>query len=446
MTLDSSDTTLALLTEWMPQQRWFAGKGRAPVLETIATWRLDDDPSATVDLHLVADAADANHVLYQVPVVRRPFDDASRAGEIGRTDDAILIDGAADPAFHAVLYRWVTDSGSAHSADGDIAGSSAGAAGLAPTAPASILAGEQSNTSLIYRPEGGATPVICKLFRQVGIGVNPDIELQSALALAGARFVPPVIGTVEGEWQASGGRVAGSLAFAQEFFPAVEDAWRVALRAATDGTPFAAPAAALGRAVAEMLDTLAEVFPTRPATEADRIAVGAGWQTRWDAAIAAVPELESSREGVMEAYAEALAAPWPDLQRVHGDLHLGQVLDVAGRGWVLLDFEGEPLRPIAERRELDLPVRDVAGMLRSFAYAADAVRDVVDVASRRAWAAEARAGFFAGYGEAAASDLHPALLRALEIDKSVYQTVYDARNRPEWTPIPLAAIAELIGR
>jgi maltokinase len=439
------DDTLSLLTTWMPRQRWFSGKDRDPRLERVAGWRLERE-GAVVEVLLIADTAGDERVVYQVPIVRRSAtpDGGEVPGLIGARGSEILIDGAVDPAFHALLYSWVREGGRTEDADGALTGVAVGLDDVAPTAHASVLAGEQSNTSLIYRPEGEARPVICKIFRQVGIGTNPDIELQSALAAAGALFVPPVVGTVTGEWTQDATPVQGALAFAQEFFAGVEDAWRVALRAAAEGAPFAAEAGALGRAVAEMHVLLAQEFPTRPATADDLAAVGAVWRQRLDTAIAVVPELEASRPAIEAVYERALAGNAAELQRIHGDLHLGQVLDVAGRGWVLLDFEGEPLRTLAERREPDLAVRDVAGMLRSFAYAADSVRDPAVHEARRRWAAEAREGFLLGYDEVAASPLDAELLRALEIDKSVYQTVYDARNRPDWTPIPLAAIADLI--
>ncbi|MGO2112600.1 MAG: trehalose biosynthesis protein, partial [Pseudoclavibacter sp.] len=159
-------------------------------------------------------------------------------------------------------------------------------------------------------------------------------------------------------------------------------------------------------------------------------------------------------------YAAAGDAPWPNRQRIHGDFHLGQVLAVPERGWVLLDFEGEPLRPLAERNALDLPARDVAGMLRSFDYVAGALslaagRDVVGD-----WAQRARDAFLLGYvsrvsgsevaanaggvGAAGSAGIDPRILAAYELDKAVYEAVYEASHRPEWLPIPIAAIERLL--
>ncbi len=141
----------------------------------------------------------------------------------------------------------------------------------------------------------------------------------------------------------------------------------------------------------------------------------------------------------------------PPLQRVHGDYHLGQVLHSPTRGWVVLDFEGEPLRPLAERTRPDLALRDVAGMLRSFDYAAGQVRvsthDAAAADAADAWARAARDAFCSGYADVAGRDPREdaALLAALELDKALYEVVYEAGNRPEWIDVPLGAVDRLLG-
>ncbi|WP_395640971.1 phosphotransferase, partial [Pseudolysinimonas sp.] len=154
-------------------------------------------------------------------------------------------------------------------------------------------------------------------------------------------------------------------------------------------------------------------------------------------AAAEAPGVADRREAIDAVYRGVFDRRWPRLQRVHGDLHLGQVLAVPHGGWRLVDFEGEPMRPMEERALPDVPLRDVAGMLRSFDYAS-AVGGGPDAAG---WAAESRAAFVAAYAESAPSPvLDVDLLRALVLDKAVYESVYEARNRPDWLPIPLAGI------
>ena len=435
---------LDLLTVWMPRQRWYGTKGRDPRLTLVADWELVTPATRVL---LVRDEAVTPAAVYQVPVSQRDPEAVLPGSLIGPADDGrVWTDAVTDPVFTDLLFRLVTVGGAGATAEGGFVGVplTAAPATTAADVPARVLSGEQSNTSILFRPEG-APPVICKLFRQVNGGVNPDVELQSALAAGGATFVPAAIGEVRGVWTtADGGEVTGSLAFAQEFFEGVEDAWRVALLAATAGDDFAAPARALGASVARMHVALAGAFPTVAPDAEVRERVAAAWARRLAIAVSEVPALSPYVDRIREVYADAVAAAWPPLQRVHGDLHLGQVLHTPANGWVLLDFEGEPLRPISERRSPDLAVRDVAGMLRSFDYVSGAVADD-DGAAVRAWVIAAQQAFLSGYAETVgASQTAPdALLAAFELDKAVYEAIYETRNRPDWIGIPLAAIGRL---
>ncbi|MGC0370488.1 maltokinase N-terminal cap-like domain-containing protein [Microbacterium sp. SLBN-111] len=435
---------LDLLTVWMPRQRWYGTKGRDPRLTLVAEWELLAPRTRVL---LVRDEAVTPAALYQVPVSQREPDAVLPGSLIGPAGDGLVwSDAVTDPTFTDLLFRLVSVGGAGSETESGFVGLALSSApATAPSdIPARVLSGEQSNTSIIFRPEG-AEPVICKLFRQVNAGVNPDVELQSALAAGGATFVPAAIGEVRGTWTAASGEtVTGSLAFAQEFFEGVEDAWRVALQAATDADDFSEPARALGESVARMHVALARTFPTVAPDDAVRSAVAAAWERRLGIAVAEVPALAPYVDRIHQVYAEAVAAPWPPLQRVHGDLHLGQVLYTPSNGWVLLDFEGEPLRPISERRSPDLAVRDVAGMLRSFDYVSGAVADD-DGAAVRAWVIAAQQAFLDGYAETVGPEhtAPDALLAACELDKAVYEAIYETRNRPDWIGIPLAAIGRL---
>jgi predicted trehalose synthase len=170
---------------------------------------------------------------------------------------------------------------------------------------------------------------------------------------------------------------------------------------------------------------------------------------RYAAAVASVPELVSRASDVEALLGQVSVVAWPPLQRIHGDYHLGQVLDVPERGWVALDFEGEPLRPLAERVRPDLVHRDIAGMLRSFDYVAGSVRlsgESASDAGPGVWAADCRVAFLDGYGSVA-GELDAGgrtLVRVLELDKALYEVTYEARNRPTWLPIPVEAVGRLL--
>ena len=171
---------------------------------------------------------------------------------------------------------------------------------------------------------------------------------------------------------------------------------------------------------------------------------------RLEKAAAEVPELAPYADALKATYDElaSLTEPVP-VQRIHGDFHLGQVMRTLN-GWRLLDFEGEPAKPLSERRALDSPLRDVAGLLRSLDYAAqhqlaDHAHDPQREYRAVEWARRNRAAFCAGYAKGSGSDPQESgpLLRAFETDKAVYEVVYEARNRPAWLRIPMTAIERL---
>ena len=464
-----SPTKLELLAAWMPRQRWYTHKGHVPVLRRVGGFRFED-PAGRVGAEtlIVLDEATVPPVVYQVPLTYRdtPLPGGEDA-QVGTCEHSVLgtryvYDGCKDPRYVEALLELVTTSGRSDRGYSSV-GVDTPAQGLAaPDAPrveltaSKVLSGEQSNTSIILQArdldDGTARPLIVKVFRVLHDGENPDVILQSALAAAGSALVPLPVGSATGEWADPSRTDAvahGHLAFAQEFLPGTVDAWRVALDAVTAGTDFTDRARELGAATAAVHRDLAATMPTEPAGRAARQAQLRSWQERRDAAFDAVPELRGHAAAAAEIYAAAAAADWPDLQRIHGDYHLGQVLDVAGRGWVLLDFEGEPMRPLSERVLPDLPLRDVAGMLRSFDYAAGsrALAQPDAGPAALAWATACRGAFLDGYATAATDPRvdadAAALLRALELDKALYEVVYEARNRPAWLGIPAAAVHRL---
>ena len=179
----------------------------------------------------------------------------------------------------------------------------------------------------------------------------------------------------------------------------MQDAWRVALVAAEAGIGFDTEAAALGTATADVHARLATVMPTTPTAPADIAATINQMRERLALAIAEVPAVAQFEAPVLAVLERAASAAWPAQQRIHGDFHLGQVLAVPDGSWAIVDFEGEPMRPMHQRRVLDNPLRDVAGMLRSFDYVAGTL-EAADPRTReaaRAWADSARAAFLDAY-------------------------------------------------
>ncbi|PWD52647.1 1,4-alpha-glucan branching enzyme [Serinibacter arcticus] len=459
-----------LLTPWMPSQRWYAAKGSTPRLRVVGGYRLDDPAGEVgVQVLVVADEGGSAPVVYQVPLTYRATEAPELAHAlVGRAEHGVLgerwvYDGCHDPVFAAAFVDLLTGRAQAqhtstsHTPEPRVVGHTPGDASHLRLARHTVLSGEQSNTSLICtlvsEPTQTVMPsVMVKVFRVLAAGDNPDVVVAGALSADGSPYVPAVFGHVSGAWEdpATGTDVAGDLAFAQEFLPGVEDAWRVATRAAAAGEDFSEPARRLGVATAGIHRGLVRAFGSAPVDEQQRARVLASIRARATAAVAEVPALADLGPAVDRALTELdHLEHWPDLQRIHGDYHLGQVLH-HGQDWVAIDFEGEPLRPLAERSLPDLAMRDVAGMMRSLDYAGGSAELAAqdEAFSARDWVAAAQGAFLQGYAAAAGTDtasLLGPLLRGLELDKALYEAVYEHRNRPDWLGIPLAALHRLLG-
>ena len=466
-------TKLELIEEWMGKQRWYAGKGTSPSVRRLASWRLGDPAGEVgVEVLIVADESGPTPVVYQVPLTYRgaPVPELEPA-LVGVMEHSVLgtrwvYDAPHDPVYAAQLLELVQGRSRAESsaASGEFDDTVVARPGPAWSRSVSVqdskvLSGEQSNTSVILQcvdDQGEVVPVIAKVFRMLSAGENPDVVLQSALVEHGSSRVPAVVGSVAGQWPEpgptgeaevadDGERTAyGHFVFAQEFLPGVEDAWRVALEAVRSGEDFSGPARALGEATAEVHAMLADALGTTETTAEVARDIVAGMRDRYVAAAAEVGALHDHEDAVATIFEAAEDVSWPALQRIHGDYHLGQVLHTPDGGWILLDFEGEPLRPLAERSQPDQRIRDIAGMLRSFDYAGGAIEHS-STASARDWVTSAQQAFLDGYAATSGDDprQRPALLAAFELDKAMYEVVYEVRNRPSWVDIPLAAIERL---
>ncbi|WP_010532745.1 phosphotransferase [Brachybacterium squillarum] len=449
------DGLAAPLAAWLPAQRWYAHKADGTPRMEITGWApLPAGGEELVLWCVLRIATPAGAAIYQVPLVLRPSA-AGTAEEPGALVTSLpvpadaaagaelrVLDALRDPAGREAVVRALETGGTALGPGAALRFVAGG--GTLPAAGSRrsrLLSGEQSNTSLIVE-DGAATPVILKVFRVLQDGLNPDVELQGALTAAGSTRVPAVLGS--GLISAAGLRTHALVA--QEFLPGVEDAWRTALTESAAGTDSAAAVRDLGAAVAAVHADLAAELGASPADAGAVAGVLAQMRARLAEVSAAVPQVAAHREALESLLAAAERVEWPPLQRIHGDLHLGQVLAAPGRGWVLLDFEGEPLRPLAERSLPDSPLRDVAGMLRSLDYVRGAVaaEQGKDVST---WTEASRSAFWAGYAERAGLDPEDAALAVLraafEADKAVYEALYEARNRPDWLGIPLDALARI---
>lgn len=425
------------LREWLPQQRWYGAKAAIPSAVEIVSYELMHAGEPALHHLLVRAGADCYQLF--LGTRRGPLPAALHHVEIGVLDE-----------------RWVYDA--LH--DSELAGALLGALRPLPGAvvpqdlPSLVMSVEQSNTSVIFGEE-----LVLKVFRRLAPGINPDLEVTSALAAAGCKRIARPIAFFE--TAVDGEPTTGAVL--AEFLRTAVDGWELARTSIRDlfaeadlhadevGGDFAGESYRLGQAVAEVHGDLARALPTG-AVSADELQTRAAqMRARLDAAAGDVPVLAPYVEALAPAYDALAGVGAVHAQRIHGDLHLGQVLRTE-LGWFLVDFEGEPASSLAERRALGSPLKDVAGMLRSFDYAArhllvesEGVGGPHLEYRADEWAARNQAAFCDGYTEVQGGDPRDdaALLRAFEIDKIVYEVLYEAHNRPTWLPIPMSAVRRL---
>ena len=453
------------LHTYLREARWFGGKGREFKVTDVR--RLGAVPGRTtppvvVDLvELTYD--DGTTELYQVPMtlVTDP-DSALDHAFVGWWEDdehgwVHAYDAVHDRESMSLFLRAFA---APQADDGGLTFVRVPEHELDLDAVPALFSGEQSNSSVLFGDDS-----MLKVFRKITPGENPDITTHRALTEAGSTHIAALYGWIEA--QADDGSPL-HLAMLQQFLRTARDGWETALASVRDlfseadlhadevGGDFAAEASRLGTALAEVHEQLRDAFGVGTL---DAGVVADHMNERLDRAVDVVPELGEHADKLRGAYAALADLGDLQVQRIHGDLHLGQTLRTI-KGWKLVDFEGEPAKPLAERMLPDSKWRDVAGMLRSFDYAPHAMAssmpeddpDVLMQREKRAdeWAARNKAALLAAYvGDPEVRD-DPALsheegvqVAAYVADKTVYECVYEARNRPSWLPIPLAAVARV---
>ncbi|MDO4919267.1 1,4-alpha-glucan branching protein GlgB [Kocuria sp.] len=320
-----------------------------------------------------------------------------------------------------------------------------------------VISSEQSNTSVILRPAEAGTSdsalrgdaVIVKFFRVVGEGRNPDVEVGVRLTSHGSTAVPATAGWIDAQWRQGLVTTSGQLAVAAQFLDDSQDAWAMAVAAATQEQDFTALARDLGVTTARVHADLFAAFEPATVDDAARHRFLGDLTSRvrwaWDSCGERFESFRAEVDALLDELGRS--SEIPALQRIHGDYHLGQVLHNDSQGFRILDFEGEPLRPIKERVRPDVALRDVVGMLRSFDYAgAMAARG--NGRDMSGWTAAVSDAFLEGYSATSGTpvDRDSALFRALWLDKALYEVVYEQRNRPEWVGVPAGAVVRSLER
>jgi len=414
--------------DWLHSQRWFRSKNR-PIASVAEHDRAPlGSTAALVVLEVAyADAGPPDH--YLVPTIdeREPRDgEGAWAAITGVIADGATLEGARGrfvgaprPAIGALMPAGLTER---------------------------RLGVEQTNTSAVVGDR-----LILKIYRLLEAGENPDVEVSAFLADAGFTDTPAPAGSLTYETDTE----SAAAAMLQAYVPSRGDAWATMLAALADGPePGVELAARIGELTARMHAALASrprdpAFPARAASVAET----AAWRSAAEAQLAqAVGAVSGEAHRRMVAVAPGATARFADtfgsatgearVSRVHGDYHLGQLLARTDGGFSVIDFEGEPARPLAERRATSSPLRDVAGMLRSLDYAARTAERAQRGFDAEAWSSVAREAFMAAYGAIGPDDA--GLLEAFELEKACYEVRYEANNRPDWLWLPLAAVERLV--
>lgn len=443
------------LREWVQEQRWYASKSRTVAgIEIVESITLRDEPPLVLAL-VQTRFATGTHELYQLPLALRPHGEVPSVEPIARTEEWAIYDALADPAEALELLRRIRATDEIETADGRFSfHNDDGASPLADDMEARLMDVEQSNSSIVFDER-----VVLKVFRKLEAGVNPELEVLRFLTRRGFPNIAPLLGWYDYDGLA----LAATLGVAQTFLPDAVGGWELALEEISSRPDvFLDRLGSLGGVTAEMHNALASdagdpaFSPEEPSQEALSL-LTATVDEDIERIFARLPDDErlAPIAGRGQDVRERLAARAQIVTsgraiRTHGDYHLGQTL-YTPRGWVIIDFEGEPARPLPERRQKRSPVRDVAGMLRSLAYVTSAAQIQRGRTPPAEFEQQARTRFLERYFAAVDPTLLPPgdaqianLLSIYELEKAIYELRYELNSRPDWVSIPVAGIMRLL--
>ena len=444
------------LIDFVEGRRWFGAKS-----EEIVHARVLDSAllRAQPPLFSLAVAeirfAPGTHHLYQLLLGYRAAEEGWGEEVIGRVGDQVVYEALSDPALARELVHLVRAGADVPAGEGGLEFRALDPAALDADLQPRAVGVEQSNTSVVFGDE-----LILKAYRRIEPGINPELELLRHLTEAGFERIPALLG-----WYAyTGALITATLGVLQRFVPGAVGGWELALdELRTDPEGFLGRLGRLGEVTGELHTALAsdpadpDFAPEEPSMEALGL-LSATVDEEIEAIFTDLPEGVEALEPIAgrgEEVRDRLrlfthVGGAGKFIRHHGDYHLGQVLWGEG-DWIVIDFEGEPARPLSHRRQKRSPLRDVAGMLRSFAYAASASALLNRVSVPPDWEERAREAFLEAYFGAVDPSLIPPgqdararLLAVFELEKAVYELRYELNNRPDWLGIPVAGVVRLL--
>jgi trehalose synthase-fused probable maltokinase len=443
------------LRDWVQHQRWYASKSRSvSAVEIVEGVSLREAPLLFLAL-VQTRFATGTHELYQLPLGLRRAAEVPTESSIARTEDWTVYDALAEPAQAFELLRRIDAGEEIETADGHFSFHRAdGVSGVTENSGARLMGVEQSNSSVVFDDR-----LVLKVFRKLEPGINPELEMLRFLT----RREFPNIAPLHGWYEYEGQPLSATLGVSQTFFADAIGGWELALDE-IDSRPegFLERLASLGDVTASMHNVLASdagdpaFSPEEPSQEALSL-LTATIDEDIERIFLRLPEDErvapiaGRGQDVRERLAarSQIGAGGRNI-RTHGDFHLGQTL-YTPRGWVIIDFEGEPARPLPERRQKRSPLRDVASMLRSFAYASSAIEILRGKQAPADFEQRARETFLEHYFTSVEATLLPHgeaairnLLSIFELEKAIYELQYELDNRPDWVSIPVAGIRRLL--